>query len=121
MLTNFAIRHALVVPFLTPPAASDLVIRNHVVLLGGRTVQDAWTTSLDSVRATLDADPASDRIMLLWASTQELGPTRMAICCLDLSVMLKGDRRATGHHEIDCAARLGSVKTLASLDPLPGL
>ena len=59
--------------------------------------------------------------MLLWASTQELGPTRMAICCLDLSVMLKGDRRATGHHEIDCAARLGSVKTLASFDPLRGL
>jgi len=31
--------------------------RRHV----GASIQDAWTTSLDSVRATLDADPASDR------------------------------------------------------------
>ena len=49
--------------------------RRHV----GASIQDAWTTSLDSVRAALDADPASDRTMLLRASTQELGPTREAV------------------------------------------
>ena len=49
--------------------------RRHV----GASIQDAWTTSLDSVRATLDADPASDRTILLRASTQEIGPTREAV------------------------------------------
>src|ERR1700682_4714480 len=49
--------------------------RRHV----GTSIQDAWTTSLDSVRATLDADPASDRTILLRASTQEIGPTREAV------------------------------------------
>jgi hypothetical protein len=49
--------------------------RRHV----GASIQDAWTTSLDSVRATLDADAASDRTILLRASTQEIGPTREAV------------------------------------------
>ena len=49
--------------------------RRHV----GASIQDAWTTSLDGVRATLDADTANDRTLLLRATTQELGPTRDAV------------------------------------------
>ena len=43
--------------------------RRHV----GASIQDAWTTSLDGVRAALDADTANDRTLLLRATTQELG------------------------------------------------
>ena len=46
--------------------------RRHV----GTSIQDAWTSSLASVRAALDADPADDRAMLLRATTQEIAPTR---------------------------------------------
>ena len=46
--------------------------RRHV----GTSIQDAWTDSLASVRAALDADPADDRAMLLRASAQEIAPTR---------------------------------------------
>jgi hypothetical protein len=46
--------------------------RRHV----GASIQDAWTTSLASVRTALDADTSSDRTMLLRASAQEIGPTR---------------------------------------------
>ena len=46
--------------------------RRHV----GASIQDAWTTSLDGVRATLDADTANDRTLLLRATTQGLGSTR---------------------------------------------
>src|SRR4029450_2034567 len=49
--------------------------RRHV----GASIQDAWTASLDGVRATLDADPAHDRTLLLRATPQELGPTRDAV------------------------------------------
>ena len=42
------------------------------------------TTSLDQVRAGLDADPALDRTVILRAVTQELGPTREAV--LDAAV-----------------------------------
>ena len=49
--------------------------RRHV----GASIQDAWTTSLDDVRATLDADTANDRTLLLRAITQELGTTRDAV------------------------------------------
>jgi hypothetical protein len=49
--------------------------RRHV----GASIQEAWTTSLDGVRAALDADAASDRTVLLRATTQELGPTREAV------------------------------------------
>ena len=45
----------------------------------GASIQDAWTTSLDGVRAALDADTANDRTLLLRATTQELGPTRDAV------------------------------------------
>jgi hypothetical protein len=49
--------------------------RRHV----GASIQEAWTTSLDHVRAGLDADPALDRTVILRAVTQELGPTREAV------------------------------------------
>jgi hypothetical protein len=49
--------------------------RRHV----GASIQDAWTTSLDNVRATLDADPVSERTVILRATTQELGETREAV------------------------------------------
>ena len=49
--------------------------RRHV----GASIQDAWTTSLDAVRAALDADPSADRTLLLRSTTQELGPTRDAV------------------------------------------
>src|SRR4051794_1158177 len=49
--------------------------RRHV----GASIQDAWTTSLDDVRAALDADTADDRTKLLRATAQELGPTRDAV------------------------------------------
>src|SRR5437773_5147611 len=49
--------------------------RRHV----GASIQDAWTTSLDCVRAALDADIANDRTRVLRATTQELGTTRDAV------------------------------------------
>src|SRR5438477_859805 len=49
--------------------------RRHV----GASIQDEWSTSLDAVRATLDADTASDRALLLRAMKQELGETRHAV------------------------------------------
>lgn len=49
--------------------------RRHV----GTSIQEAWTTSLDGIRAALDADPSADRTVLLRATTQELGPTREAV------------------------------------------
>ena len=49
--------------------------RRHV----GASIQTAWTTSLDSVRAALDADTANDRALLLRATSQELGATRDAV------------------------------------------
>jgi hypothetical protein len=49
--------------------------RRHI----GASIQTAWTTSLDSVRAALDADTATDRTLLLRATTQELGSTRDAV------------------------------------------
>src|SRR5688572_6491783 len=49
--------------------------RRHV----GASIQEAWTTSLESVRTVLDADAAHDRLVLLRATSQELGPTRDAV------------------------------------------
>jgi hypothetical protein len=46
--------------------------RRHV----GASIQDAWSSSLASVRATLDADSADDRATLLRATTQEIASTR---------------------------------------------
>jgi AraC-like DNA-binding protein len=49
--------------------------RRHI----GASIHEAWTDSLGSVRAALDANPADDRTMILKASTQELGATREAV------------------------------------------
>ena len=49
--------------------------RRHV----GASIQEAWTTSLENVRATLDADSAGDRAVLLRAASQELGASREAV------------------------------------------
>src|SRR5437764_10069 len=46
--------------------------RRHV----GASIQQAWTSSLDGVRAAVDAGTAHDRGLILRATTQELGPTR---------------------------------------------
>ncbi len=49
--------------------------RRHV----GASIQEAWTTSLDHVRASLDADTTAERTLLLRSTTQELGDTRDAV------------------------------------------
>src|SRR5207249_9045618 len=49
--------------------------RRHV----GASIQSAWTASMDTVRAALDADTADDRTLLLRATSQELGGTRDAV------------------------------------------
>lgn len=49
--------------------------RRHV----GASIQEAWTSSLEGVRAALDADTARDRSMLLGATSKELGATREAV------------------------------------------
>src|SRR5438105_5555805 len=49
--------------------------RRHV----GASIQSAWTASMDAVRAALDADTASDRALLLRATSQEPGGTRDAV------------------------------------------
>jgi hypothetical protein len=45
----------------------------------GTSIQDEWTTSLESVRSALDADVANDRLVLLRAQSQELGSSREAV------------------------------------------
>jgi len=42
-------------------------------------IQRDWSTSLDSLQTTLDADTAQERTLLLRASSQELGATREAV------------------------------------------
>src|SRR5947207_2150936 len=49
--------------------------RRHI----GASIQTAWTSSLDGVRAALDATTADDRALLLRAISQELGATRDAV------------------------------------------
>ena len=57
------------------PAGGWRARRRHV----GTSIQDEWTTSLESVRSALDADVADDRLVLLRAQSQELGSTREAV------------------------------------------
>src|SRR5689334_19975701 len=54
--------------------------RRHV----GASIQDAWTTSLDHVRAALDADTTAERTLITRSMSQELGGTRDAV--LDTAV-----------------------------------
>ena len=62
----------------------------------GASIHEAWTFSLDGVRAALDADVGSDRTMILRATTQELGRSRDEVLDavttrLDLSQKQAGD------------------------------
>ena len=54
--------------------------RRHI----GPSIQDAWTSSLNDVRAALDADTAGDQTRILRSMSQELGGTRDAV--LDAAV-----------------------------------
>jgi hypothetical protein len=49
--------------------------RRHI----GASLDDAWRRSFNDVHAALDADTASDRLVLQRAMTHELGPTRDAV------------------------------------------
>src|SRR2546421_10050667 len=49
--------------------------RRHV----GASIQRDWSSSLDSLQTTLDADTAQERTLLLRASSQDLGATREAV------------------------------------------
>ena len=49
--------------------------RRHV----GAAIQTAWTSSLDGIRAALDAGTAHDRTLILRATSQELGANRDAV------------------------------------------
>jgi hypothetical protein len=91
--------------------------RRHV----GASIQDAWSTSLDGVRAALDADTASDRTLLLRATTQELGPTRDAVLetvvrRLDLSQKQAGEAYTLAEaHETNPRSIWGYVQGLTRL------
>jgi len=62
---------------------SSTPLSQHVAALPapavGALIQEAWTTALEGLRATLHVDPSAARSMLLRATTQELGPTREAV------------------------------------------
>src|SRR3954469_15618570 len=49
--------------------------RRHV----GASIQEAWTTSLDDVRAALDADTTAERTLITRSMTLEIGHTRDAV------------------------------------------
>jgi hypothetical protein len=91
--------------------------RRHI----GASIQDAWTTSLDSVRAALDADTADDRTVLLRAISQELGPTRDAVLDtavrrLDLSQKQAGEAYTLAEqHETNPRSLWGYVQGLTRL------
>jgi len=91
--------------------------RRHV----GASIQDAWTTSLDGVRARLDADTANDRTLLLRATTQELGATRDAVLDtavqrLDLSQKQAAEAYALAEqHETNPRSIWGYVQGLTRL------
>ena len=49
--------------------------RRHI----GASIEEAWSTSLDSVRSALDADTANDRAVLQRAIAHEIGPSKDAV------------------------------------------
>ena len=91
--------------------------RRHV----GASIQDAWTTSLDGMRAALDADTANDRTLLLRATSQELGSTRDAVLDtvvrrLDLSQKQAGEAYTLAEaHETNPRSVWGYVQGLTRL------
>ena len=86
-----------------------------------RRFRTAWTTSLDGVRAALDADTANDRTLLLRATTQELGATRDAV--IDTAVRRldavaeagRGGTRLAEQHETNPRSVWGYVQGLTRL------
>jgi hypothetical protein len=49
--------------------------RRHV----GASIQEAWTTSLEAIRTSLDADTTAERTLISRSMTLEIGPTRDAV------------------------------------------
>jgi len=91
--------------------------RRHV----GASIQEAWSTSLNEVQASLDADTAADRTVILRAITQELGPTRDAVLNavaqrLDLSQKQAAEAyRLAEQHESNPRSIWGYVQGLTRL------
>jgi Domain of unknown function (DUF932) len=91
--------------------------RRHI----GASIQEAWTSSLESVRTALDADPSADRAVLLRATSQELGSTRDAVIDavvqrLDLSQKQAGEAYALAEvYETNPRSVWGYVQGLTRL------
>jgi hypothetical protein len=91
--------------------------RRHV----GASIHEAWTDSLQSVRVALDADLATDRAMVLRATSQELGATREEVIDgvvqrLDLSRKHAVDAYALAEqHETNPRSIWGYVQGLTRL------
>jgi hypothetical protein len=94
--------------------------RRHV----GTSIQDAWSSSLASVRTALDADPAEDRAILLRATSQEIAPTRDGVLDLvtqrlDLPQKQAADAYALAEqHETNPRSVWGYVQGLTRLSQL---
>jgi hypothetical protein len=91
--------------------------RRHV----GTSIQTAWTGSMDTVRAALDADTANDRALLLRSISQELGGTRdavieTAVSRLDISQKQAGEAYTLAEaHETNPRSVWGYVQGLTRL------
>jgi hypothetical protein len=91
--------------------------RRHV----GASIHQAWTGSLDAVRAALDADTTDDRTRLLRATTRELGSTRDAVLDLVTTRLDLSRKQATeayalaDAHEMNPRSVWGYVQGLTRL------
>jgi hypothetical protein len=91
--------------------------RRHV----GASIRQAWTGSLDAVRAALDADTTDDRTRLLRATTRELGSTRDAVLDLVTTRLDLSRKQATeayalaDAHEMNPRSVWGYVQGLTRL------
>ena len=91
--------------------------RRHV----GASIQAAWTTSLNEVRAALDADTADDRARLLRTMSKELGSTSdavvdMAVRRLDVSQKQAAEAYSLAEqHETNPRSVWGYVQGLTRL------
>ena len=70
--------------------------RRHI----GASIQTAWTSSLDGVRAALDADTANDRAMVLRATSQEVRPTRDAVIDAAVSRLEVSQKQAADAYDL---------------------
>ena len=91
--------------------------RRHI----GASIHDAWTHSLREVRAVLDADVATDRTIILRATSQEIGATRAEVIDgaaqrLELSRKQAGDAYTLAEqHERNPRSVWGYVQGLTRL------